>query len=167
MLSLVAMGFAAELLLPGSYPAEAVQGVEGPGWLALRGNKLEAISVSLQATDQGQRLAVPEDVVVLLRGEPFVAGPVRTLSTANPMNASIKVGELQLLREGERILVSDGERRQRLELGGDVSLVWAGDLDQDGRTDLIFSRLGVASLWLSSGTPYLLRRAAGYDDAGC
>ena len=167
MLSLVAMGFAAELLLPGSYPAEAVQGVDGPGWLALRGNRLEAIHVSLQPAENGLRTVVPPDVVALVRGEPFVAGPVRTLSTANPIQGSIKVGELQILREGERVLVSDGERRQRLELGADVSLVWGGDLDQDGRTDLIFSRMGVVSLWLSSGTPYLLRRAAGYDDAGC
>ncbi len=167
MLSLVAMGLAAELLLPGSYPAEVVQGVDGPGWLALRGDRLEAIHVSLQPVEKGFLTVVPADVVVLLRGEPFVAGPVRTWATANPINGSLKVGELQILREGERVLVSDGERRQRLELGADVSLVWAGDLDQDGRTDLIFSRLGVASLWLSSGTPYLLRRAAGYDDAGC
>lgn len=167
MLSLVAMGMAAEILLPGTWPAQQLNGVDGPGWLALRGDRLEPIHITLLPVENGLQTVVPVDVVALFRGEPLVAGPIRTFAVRPELGSSLKVGELQLVPEGERILVSDGERKQRLELGPELQLLWAGDLDQDGRTDLIFASKGRPSLWLSSGTPYLLRLVAGFEETGC
>ena len=43
---------------------------------------------------------------------------------------------------------------------------WVGDMDGDGRTDLLIEEPGAVSLWLSKGSMYLLRKV-GEAEGGC
>jgi hypothetical protein len=160
---------AAELLLPGPQAADPVRAASGDVWMGLWADHLAPVTLQVLPLDEGRiSVEAPGAPLALLRGISFPAGKLVTYATGVSLNTPIKVGELSLERKGTTVLVSDGDRRQMVEVDEGTRLLWAGDLDQDGHTDLVFGGGTMpASLWLSSGSPYLLRQVAGFSDAGC
>lgn len=179
-----------------------VLGPLGNGWSAPVGERLMPVRVEARAvrdevvdTDRpssvktGRRLRVAprraEQAGFVLRGlEPGPVSPLRLpeetwLGSGRPL----VLGEAQLLRESEgelhRLVLATGPTRQRLydQDGGELeswSLAWAGDLDGDGRLDLVLKadRSGNITTWrlfLSSraGPGELIHEVAHYTQSGC
>ncbi|WP_412067312.1 FG-GAP repeat domain-containing protein [Rubrivirga sp. IMCC43871] len=92
---------------------------------------------------------------------------------------AIWMPQRQRVRPDRVLLVDDGETRQPISaiIGGDdghPALLWAGDLDGDGRLDLLVDEsnhynLGAPALFLSSaaGPGQLVRRVARHEAVGC
>ncbi len=154
---------AVELLATGPMPPwPGAAGVAEERWLALYPDRLEEVKVRLsEGRLVGMDGAVPW---VLLRGlEP---GPVRTVAAGSWVGSPQQWGSLRVEREGDQLLIGDGERIQHIPLSAEGVVRWVGDMDGDGRTDLLIEEPGAVSLWLSKGSMYLLRKV-GEAEGGC
>ena len=144
----------------------------------------------------------PQDpALALVRrpGAPFPARPVTALAGAWPLERgalglrlgartySLEVTEGPerawpgggVARTGRVLVLSDGERRQPVSLvgtgdGGEPAVLWAGDLDGDGRLDLLVDETtyyyaSAPALFLSSEAApgALVRRVAAQHTSGC
>lgn len=160
---------AAELLVPGPQATDPVSVTSGEVWLGLWPDRLAPVGLQIVPMEDGRvRIEASGAPVALLRGLEQPPGKVSSFPVTASLSVPQKVGELSLERKGTTLLVSDGDRRQSVEVDEGTRLLWAGDLDHDGHTDLILGGGTLpASLWLSSGTPYLLRQAAGFSEPGC
>ncbi len=207
-----------EVLLPGSYHADEVSAVTGPGWLALLVEPASAlVPGELKITTvydpvldpakgpfSGKQVSVEpsQGAVVLLKGAVFEAGPLSAATVAGEyggLTPKIIVLDNQrhfLQLDGNCLegatqcewIFSDGSTRQvvgRLNgwvqnaafvsEGGNTGLLWAGDLDRDGRLDLIidvsdhYNAVAQVRVLLSSAAAdgELLGEVASFSAVGC
>ena len=156
-LTFLGMVQAAELIGPGPVGGGLRT---GDLWLALYADRLTEVSVSVVEQAGERHWVVPGPTpLVLLRGEPLKAGPIKTYGASLTLSSALNLGDLRLERKGAELEISDSERRQRIPLMEGAQVLWAGDMDGDGHTDLILGHEGAWSLWISSGSSYLLHEA--------
>jgi hypothetical protein len=139
-----------------------------------------------------------DEVIVLLRGRAITAGPVRTAEIlfdepsgdgdpAAACTIRFESKEWRLItdrrratdgREEIRVILSSGGDSQVLATDHDselaANLIWAGDLDRDGKLDLLLDvsnhyNVSIPTLFLSSaaGKRHLLAAVAEYVITGC
>lgn len=184
------------LVQPGGYDGADldVSVLPNRGWLALtaHGGHWELIPAKVELTPEIRSPDQPE-ALVLLHARGLQTGKVNTPDVrlpdgiAGPQRDSTGKGSRQLeLRFKARryrlslsapgpdlprsLVLADGHTRTRLATGTDwATLMWAGDLDRDGRLDLIISTDYEDGQ--SADTCLYLSSAAGKDqlvgEAGC
>ncbi len=149
--------------------------------------------------DSFVRLDSPCDNMILVRGIELRVGPVKsvfsgrqflkpgqsiTLTLSNDLSTSYQLyaegKESRETIENYRIVLYCNQRRQTilsrrlLYLDGSPSLLWAGDLDRDGKLDLLMDMTNhynatELTLFLSSkaGSSGLVRKVASHRTVGC
>ncbi|HSC80147.1 MAG TPA: hypothetical protein VLC08_07330 [Chitinolyticbacter sp.] len=185
------------LLIPGQYHGGEAPAEPGPGWLALverDGNwSLQAtlilaepvFDVLLDQTGEtsGVRIATPaQDALALLRHPALRAGDVSQsggdgeVLDQSGVALSLGAQHYQLARTDTGLLLRQGNTPMplaTLEPEDSATLRWAGDLDRDGRLDLLIEFSGdnrlarcayLSSLSGRSGAPSLL---ACHEATGC
>ncbi len=147
--------------MPGTYAADEVRVSNGESFLALCSNRLVAVKVQVRQTNRGVDVTAPCDAVALFRNiEGLVPGPVRRARTRvlggeartspfGPNAVELRLGGRRWVLDRIRL----GSTGYRLQLGApreqavlyecqstDLArweLLWAGDLDRDGKLDLL------------------------------
>lgn len=198
-LLLAQAGPAARVLPVGEVEARQVPVADGDSVLALCGEALQRLPVTVkdvQGARAAKALSVPCEAAWLFVGVPQLApGTVRVAFSAKPQDASKgylatatpftfrlddTTYELVYERTGPgtfRLLLADAQRRrvplleEREGSGreGDVSLLWAGDLNRDRRPDLILESSGEPrriTLFLSTRGGQAPRPVAAYTLPG-
>jgi hypothetical protein len=180
----------------------AAETVPKTGWIALYDDALREASIAVRPDDVGDQKMVsvesdPGGALLMLHGVPGItAGPVERARFASDSDLNkpgdriaLRLGSTQyritLNAEGEllkdaRVVLESGDRKQTLfslDGTGDephFEVLWAGDLDRDGKLDLVMTMSGKysyypRSIFLSSAAApgELLHEVARWDDYSC
>jgi hypothetical protein len=187
------------ILTTGRFHGAEVKGVPTEGWLDLTDDKLVPVKVKLtkirdEVLDEGKPASVktgieistgPLPPIVLIRGlEPGAVKSARmerkrSLGDGKP----VKAGDASLLAvtkgKVQQLVLTQGAKTQVLyeQLDGDLDgweLRWAGDLDADGKLDLLIQadehyNLKTTRLFLSTHAKdgELMREVAKFSTSGC
>jgi hypothetical protein len=182
-------GPAPELLVPGLYAPGEVRAVDGDPYLALCAGRLVPVRVRVTRTAEGVTVAAPCEARALLRNvEGLLPGPVREASVRvrraearsspfGPESLELRLGErrwrldrirlgssgyrLQLHAPREQAVLYECQSTDRARW----ELLWAGDLDRDGKLDLLVDAadaedLSEVRLYVSRGAEEAVDEAA-------
>ncbi len=165
----------------------------GVWWLTPASFSMSYFSGSHDPEGQNNSVALavtPADSLVLLDLPELVPGKVdtpdvrfknrpRMLEPTTALTFAFKAREWSLRVDAGELILSDGTSSMSLgEVADDMSehhteLLWAGDLDHDGRLDLVLERTGIDGaalcVWLSSlaALGQLVGKAACFEPSGC